>query len=1279
METLGPKIEVKNLCPMVAMISAGKTSILKVIFDIDFLEATAGIGTKFVNIIRYNPSLGKNPKFYHLIVKNMGNNNYEFYKDPNFKEIIGKDNIKQKNKELNAEFKSKNAPYEEIFYMIEVGEANFIEDKEYLANYDLVDIPGVNEYTSEKDEVKETTEKPSENKVENLPPPDPFLSDFIENMLEVPKEEEKGSDGAAPQTTQSIYDTMEDEMKIYDPSKEKNYLTEIFRILKNKMNNGIIVFSVDNYQHAENYRIIAKLQKVINKPIENFLILLNKIDKSEDREYDLNTLNSKIMKYFPSAKVFNPTKNHIYACSKIQLENESKMDKSFKHLLYYHFLNFLMISRPTSSGTPTTSGLTFIDFLKDINHNKSINKKILLEKINKIIEDNNFSDIIKEITEIITFLKNEHRDDDLNLGVRDDDFKEEEIKKIYEDLQNDEGEEEQEDGEGKKDFNVENLEGNILILYYYSEFKQKKNIPPRSEDTQNIMDYFTMQNMNKTLEINDKALLEENKKKILEEKTLNNKIDDISKRMMEFYEEYQKENVRKENLEQLRKYINSSIGILKTSKLLYIPMLGVSNAGKSTILNGIIGQRVLPAQKNECTKKGILIKHWEKDYPVIRKTRFKKEKLGSDDIYFFEPDEDIIARDIDKIHRVLEGTNGEFSGKEEDFFYEIDINIKFINDLKIEDNLKEKICFIDLPGFGTNNEFEKKGVYAHLMKSCNIFLFVVFNLKIRETDNKRMLDSLYHQMSEYRGIPAQAFIKKCLFIINFDKDQDISEKSFNQAKNDIISVVDGLEKDNLKDLNVCFFNAKYYENYIFKLLYYHSAEKLLEYEHKNFKKLIEKAWKMRGGDKIKVGTFNNYIKKQLKDNIGNDIKTKFDEKIVKENQGIEKEVRNFISLKKLKFSEKDIKLISKYITYGKENLSQSDLLTQSNIDPFTRDLLISINKAKTKADEEINISLKHCFKILDNVFEVDPNTKFGQCKDEPIAKIVKPHVQEDLNNLVSIIEKQTNLINSEFSKNDIVSIMTSCSQNISSALTSHKSNIGKDLRSKNYKKIQKEFEDTFTNETTVLKTQLNDALESASTNIKNYLDFCYDNLDKFYSQPCERKDLLYKNYISNCLGGNNDIETTINQLIDDIISGSRHATDKKNCDGFFNWLGTKIFDDSYLNKTIDYMISKSTPKIKTFSDNIKTESDKFKRDIIDEINSSKNRVVKELEQKRQEEEIAINLANAKNEEEREKWEKEKNQLEFNKRKWEQLCKKYRILRDEITGLRLTNEFDTPEK
>ena len=38
------------------------------------------------------------------------------------------------------------------------------------------------------------------------------------------------------------------------------------------------------------------------------------------------------------------------------------------------------------------------------------------------------------------------------------------------------------------------------------------------------------------------------------------------------------------------------------------------------------------------------------------------------------------------MHIILEGSDGEFTTKKEDFFYEIDINIKLINGLKLDDS-----------------------------------------------------------------------------------------------------------------------------------------------------------------------------------------------------------------------------------------------------------------------------------------------------------------------------------------------------------------------------------------------------------------------------------------------------------------------------------------------------------------------------------------------------------------------------------------------------------------
>ena len=51
------------------------------------------------------------------------------------------------------------------------------------------------------------------------------------------------------------------------------------------------------------------------------------------------------------------------------------------------------------------------------------------------------------------------------------------------------------------------------------------------------------------------------------------------------------------------------IKFLKTYDYVFIPFLGTSNAGKTTIINGIIGKDILPIDIGECTKRGIIIRY----------------------------------------------------------------------------------------------------------------------------------------------------------------------------------------------------------------------------------------------------------------------------------------------------------------------------------------------------------------------------------------------------------------------------------------------------------------------------------------------------------------------------------------------------------------------------------------------------------------------------------------------------------------------------------------------
>jgi len=87
-----------------------------------------------------------------------------------------------------------------------------------------------------------------------------------------------------------------------DIENGKTYLTEVFKIIKNYIDGLIIVLSIENYYHEENFEIIAKLRKVVNKEIKNCLIILNKIDLSPSPMDDLNKSKAYLCRNFQNAK-----------------------------------------------------------------------------------------------------------------------------------------------------------------------------------------------------------------------------------------------------------------------------------------------------------------------------------------------------------------------------------------------------------------------------------------------------------------------------------------------------------------------------------------------------------------------------------------------------------------------------------------------------------------------------------------------------------------------------------------------------------------------------------------------------------------------------------------------------------------------------------------------------------------------------------------------------------------------------------------------------------------
>ena len=99
-----------------------------------------------------------------------------------------------------------------------------------------------------------------------------------------------------------------------------------------------------------------------------------------------------------------------------------------------------------------------------------------------------------------------------------------------------------------------------------------------------------------------------------------------------------------------------------------MPFLGPSNAGKSTIINGIIGRELLPTNLNECPKRGILICYSNSDEIYMYKAEFKEEKdfLGQIN-YFFNVNtfkSYIIAQGEKEVKETLNSLNYDFNNKE---------------------------------------------------------------------------------------------------------------------------------------------------------------------------------------------------------------------------------------------------------------------------------------------------------------------------------------------------------------------------------------------------------------------------------------------------------------------------------------------------------------------------------------------------------------------------------------------------------------------------------------
>ena len=610
-----------------------------------------------------------------------------------------------------------------------------------------------------------------------------------------------------------------------------------------------------------------------------------------------------------------------------------------------------------------------------------------------------------------------------------------------------------------------------------------------------------------------------------------------------------------------------AINYLRVYNYIFIPILGDSSTGKSTIINGIIGENILPTDQNECTKKGIIIRYCDNtdEQMTISKANFVEKKVLNKTFYYFER-KNIIGKGIKQVTETLKGVNFYYSDEDKDSFYYIRTKIKLFDDLQLDNNLKSMIYLIDFPGFGTDNRFVSNEIYKKVLSFCNSFLYVFKNSVIKEENTQKNLYSIFNQIKNDKNKLPSGIIRSYMFIMNNFNSQSINENDIAKARKDIKYILDN-EDDNINNnaINLCSINAQFYSDYLSLYNYFNNVENSLEYEFNRY--LTEKYNVFKFPELVEDYNYNNsfceYLDEELDNIIRDQLRLKTnDYKSQQINENSKKSLTNILyQFKDLNFVEmKDILLyenkISQKISFGIENIDKVNLLKDSNIEGFRRQFLSQINYVNSETKREINKRIQYILQTLDNFFD----SNFSQKKNEPkeienftIAIVTK---KDKLRELLDNNELKIQEIINKFIKNTIQSLINK------------KSTIKELLKTNNFKKILEVISDECKNSIKELYDNIVAIINNIDLNSSKIMEETLKLIDEFSEEKKQVTITGFKQYLLEKIGDIN--KDLYSQLYKEISRFSMNKIFSNK--GFINWFKSAFYDYHYLINNIDIII-----------------------------------------------------------------------------------------------------------
>ena len=565
--------------------------------------------------------------------------------------------------------------------------------------------------------------------------------------------------------------------------KDTNYINDIFSLITlNEILLEIVIFDSTSIGSDNILNIFTELEKKKCLCKKDNIFILNKIDLctggSEEnivegfKKYFYETFeDEKDKNRFVNLNIYD---NHFIPMNSILYRAETKLMEDFSSLLIFEMFYYLE--------NETLKGSSFFEYLQKRISLIIEHEKIDIDKDMTKIDNNYFKNIAEDSVAILkNTSKNIKNATDIDLGIN---LKKKSVEK-----------------ELKKLFAIQK---NKKYLVFHSEFFTQlqevvKNIKINQTDLScppNAM--------------NPKILISDKKEK---SDIINVKNDGIN--IIEQLDNFLNETFKLIDPQNELKEFKISLQTLRENILgrkIRISLIGNISVGKSSVLNCIIGYDILPTKNTECTYRGVIIRHKKDNNFKLYRTKLITRGKGLDQYYYFIDESKWYCNGIPAIKDYLNNKNNDKKIGDEDAYIVITGPLKIFDFIKLDDNIINKIEFIDLPGADRkNNTFNDKEYYKKILKFSNCCLYMNDPKTIDDKDSeKRMLDQYSSDKSKIFTILRKNFIKTCLFLIN---KSDTLENE--REKREIVkSLFQTIKKEEKKlkeeELNVAFFSSKFF-------------------------------------------------------------------------------------------------------------------------------------------------------------------------------------------------------------------------------------------------------------------------------------------------------------------------------------------------------------------------------------------------------------------------------------------------------------------------------------